>query len=78
MAITKEDLKNKVIKIGTNEEWVLTQLILFSYGLSWYDTGTEIFKPEYPGYNIQITYNFKMLCYHNACCDYSYEDIKNM
>lgn len=78
MVLTKEDLKNKAIKINNNDEWIKIQLILFSYGIAWKDTGLDIFRPESTGYNIFINENCKITCYHGCNFYYNYKDIEKM
>lgn len=78
MNLIKEDLKNKIIRINNNNEWIRIQLILFSYNIEWKDSGKEIFRPESKGYNIIIKDNYKMACYHGSDYNYTYLDIEKM
>lgn len=79
--LLKEDLKGKTIKIRSHKEWIAVQLILFSYGIQWEDTGYVLFFDEGPKYyNICVSSRFKMTCYiqNPLLFDYTYEDIKQM
>ena len=80
MVLTKEDLRNKRIKISSSEEWVKTQLVLFSYGIKWIDTGFNIFELDSKKrfYSIKVSEDYTMECFHSNHYNYEYKDIENM